>query len=119
MRGFIPFILALVLAPMSCALAGGSADEIRKTIVGRTCTAPGVSYQFGRDGTFRHSSVSNRGMRPGWQGTYTITEGTLSLHVWEDGRIKGTAVVGAWVTGNRLHASNIVPTGKVVTSVCR
>jgi hypothetical protein len=104
MRILVFGVLLVALAPLSSATAGGSADEIRKTISGRTCSTPGVSYHFARDGKFRRQESATRSsMRTSWQGTYSVSEGAILLNIASGGYVKGVQSVVSFVTGNKLY----------------
>jgi hypothetical protein len=118
MRMPMCLVVLAALALSTGAYAGGSPAEIRKTITGRVCSSPGVNFHFGRDGTFRRHRATSSGMRFDWQGTYTISEGTVALYIQKGGPV-GPSVVTAWVSGNTFHASTIAPTGLVMSFVCR
>jgi hypothetical protein len=117
------FLVALaMLASSAGARAGGSADEIRKAITGRTCSAPSVTYHFGRDGTFRrHESAARGGMRATWQGTYTVSEGAVSFNIQQGSPVKGLNVASAWMTGNTMHITSFFANanGGTVAFACR
>jgi hypothetical protein len=122
MRMMMLLIALAIAMPTTQARAGGSADEIRKTITGRTCSAPGVTYHFGRDGTFRRQESAWRGgMRASWQGTYTVSEGAVSLNIQQGSPVKGVSVASAWITGNTLQITSFFANanGGTVAFACR
>jgi hypothetical protein len=100
----LAFVLAvLMLAPSTDARAGGSAEEIRKTIVGRTCTTPGITYRFGRDGrySFTHGLAMDprvKNPRRTVTGTYSVGEGTITTR-----NARGPTVFGASISAGKLY----------------
>lgn len=99
--------LILVVSP-SVALAGGSADEIRKTIVGRTCSGPGITFHFGRDGTFVRQETQAWAR---WGGTYKVSEGAVSFDIQSGpsirgNPIRGVSVANTWITGTTMHITS-------------
>jgi hypothetical protein len=118
MRIVIPSALFLALAPMHPAIAGGSADEIRKTVTGRTCITPGVTFHFGRDGSLRRHEPAT-GVT--WRGSYKVSEGAILLNIQQGPSVGGAPVRGVIVMNTSVSRTTMHTTSPLgtVAFVCR